>query len=72
MKQYTLRFTTDTAQPQDIVPIYFMHSIKHPFCPLPGCWCHTDQKEIAKLLTHIEQGEMTLQEAASFADGRTI
>ena len=72
MEAFTLRFTTDTASPQDIVPIYFVHSIEHPFCPVPSCWCHTDQTRIAQLLEHIKEGEMTLQEAAMFADGRTV
>lgn len=72
MDAFILRYATDTSSPQDIVPIYFMHSMDNPFCPIPGCWCHRNQKEIAKLLEHIEQGEMTLREAADFAEGRTV
>lgn len=72
MDAYVLRYQSDTAHPQDIVPIYFIHSIDHPFCPIPSCECHRDQMRIAKLLTHIENGVMTLQEAANFADGRTV
>ncbi len=72
MDQFILRFTTDTAHPQEIVPIYLIHTIENPFCPVPGCWCHTDQARIAKLLEAINNGEMTLREAANFADGRTV
>lgn len=72
MDAFRLRYTTDTAYSQDIVPIYFIHSIDHPFCPIPSCWCHTDQARIAELLRHIENGVMTLREAADFADGRTV
>jgi len=72
MEQFTLRYSTDTAHPQDIVPIYFIHTIDRPFCPLPSCQCHTNQGKIAKFLRHIRDGEMTLREAADFADGRTI
>ena len=71
MDAFALRYNSDTAHPQDIVPIYFVHSIENPFCPLPGCWCHTDQEKIAQLLEHISNGLMTLREAADFADGRT-
>lgn len=72
MEPFNLRYQTDTAQPQDIVPIYFMHSVENPFCPLPGCWCHTDQEKIAAVLEHIKNGVMTLREAADFADGKTV
>jgi hypothetical protein len=72
MQPFTLRVLTDTAHPQDIVPIYLMHSFENPFCPIPSCWCHTDQEKIAALLEHIKNGVMTLQEAALFADGRTV
>ncbi len=72
MDQFTLRIPTDTACPQDIIPIYLMHTLENPFCPLPSCWCHTDQARIAVLLEAINNGEMTLREAANFADGRTV
>ena len=72
MDQFTLRFPTDTAHPQEIVPIYLIHTMENPFCPVPSCWCHTNQEQIAMLLEHIKAGVMTLQEAASFADGRTV
>lgn len=62
----------DTAHPQDIVPIYVYHTQENPFCPLPGCWCHTNQQEIAKLLNQIKDGVLTLREAADFADGRLV
>lgn len=68
----SVRGITDTSHPVDLVPIYFMHTIDAPFCPLPGCWCHTDQEQIAPLLQHIADGEMTLQEAANFAEGKTV
>lgn len=69
---FALRTATDTAYPYDIVPIYLVHTVDNPFCPLPGCWCHTDQERIALLLEAIKEGEMTLREAADFADGRTV
>ena len=67
-----LRIETDTTYPYDIVPIYLIHTLENPFCPLPGCWCHTDQARIAPLLEHVRNGIMTLHEAANFADGRTV
>lgn len=70
MEAYIRRFTEHSTA--EIVPIFFIHTVEMPFCPIPGCWCHRNQEEIAKLLEHIEQGEMTLREAADFAEGRTI
>lgn len=67
-----VRALSDSAPPVDLVPIYLVHSVDAPFCPLPGCWCHANQEEIAKLLEHIREGVMTLREAAAFADGRTV
>ena len=72
MDAFVLRYQSDTAHPQDIVPIYFMHSIDNPFCPIPDCWCHTDQARIAQLLQHVGNGVMTLREAADFAEGKTV
>jgi hypothetical protein len=72
MDAFVLRYATDTAHPHDIVPIYFIHGIDNPFCPLPDCACHSNQEQIAKLLDYIRQGAMTLREAADFADGRTV
>jgi len=70
MDAYKLRYgETSTSE---IVPIYFIHSIDSPFCPIPGCWCHGNQEEIAKLLDQIADGLLTLREAADFADGRTV
>ena len=67
-----LRVPTDTAHPQEIVPIYLIHTLEHPFCPLPGCWCRTDQTRIALILEAIEQGEFNFQEADHFVEGKTL
>lgn len=72
MEHQNLYPPSDTAHPQQIVPVFPIHTIDEPFCPLPDCWCHTNQAEIAKLLDHIRNGVMTLCEAANFADGRTV
>ncbi len=67
-----VRVPTDTAHPQEIVPIYLIHTLENPFCSLPGCWCHTDQARITPLLEAIKHGEMTLQETVNFVEGRTV
>jgi len=67
-----LRIETDATYPYDIVPIYLIHTLENPFCPLPGCWCHTDQERIAPLLEQIKEGVLTLREAVDFVDGRLV
>ena len=69
---FTLRVESDTAHPQDAVPIYLFHTVDNPFCPLPGCWCHTDQERIAPLLDQIKAGVLTLREAADFTEGKLV
>jgi len=69
---FALQSATDTTYPQAVVPIYPIHTPESPFCPLPGCWCHTDQQKIAKLLEQIKEGVLTLREAADFADGKLV
>lgn len=57
---------TDTATPQKPIPIFYIHSAEHPFCRDPECECHKYQREVAKLLGFINDGIMTLREAADF------
>ena len=61
---------TETTCP--FVPVYLIHTLEHPFCPLPWCACHTNQQEIAKLLGQIAEGVLTLREAADFAEGKLV
>jgi hypothetical protein len=72
MEAFVLCYQSDTAHPQDIVPIYLVHSMERPFCQLPSCWCHTDQGNIATLLGYIQSGVMILRDAADFSDGRMV
>ena len=54
------------------IPVYQIHTLENPFCPLPGCGCHTNQQEIARLLEQVREGLLTLREAADFAEGRLV
>jgi hypothetical protein len=68
----TIPFETDTSTPRSVVPIYFVHTPEQPFCSNTHCECHRDQAHIASLVAAIQQGEMTLREAADFADGKGL
>lgn len=64
--QPVFSLVTDTAMPQKPIPIYFIHSLQHPYCRNTECECHRQQREVAKLLGLINDGIMTLREAADF------
>jgi hypothetical protein len=66
MERPVLRYLTDTAHPQTIVPIYFVHSITQPCCSQPGCWCRASQPAIARLFGQISKGELQVRPAADF------
>ena len=59
---------TDTASPQQHIPIYFIHSLEHPFCRDHTCQCHSRQQEVKRLLGNILEGNLTLREAANLID----
>ena len=63
----TLSFVTDTTRPHEVVPVFLIHTIEHPFCSNPGCICHLNHVVVAALLTVIQRGEMTLHDTAHFA-----
>jgi hypothetical protein len=63
---------TDTATPQKPIPIYFVHSVQQPYCRNTACECHAHQREVARLLELINDGIMTLREAADFINGGQV
>ncbi|HLI68707.1 MAG TPA: hypothetical protein VKV19_03015 [Ktedonobacteraceae bacterium] len=64
-----LRYTSDTAHPQDIVPIYFIHSITQPLCDRPGCWCQAHKLRVVELLAGLFTNELVVAAAATFDEG---
>lgn len=55
---------TDTASPRTPLPIYYIHSVAHPFCSYPLCICHRSLREVVKLLGFNAEGIVSLQEAS--------
>lgn len=55
---------SDTTSPNLQVPIYFIHSLRRPFCTNPRCKCQWQQFEVRRLLASTVEGNMTLKEAA--------
>ena len=61
---------TDTASPEQRIPIYYFHSFEQPYCPDPACRCHWMQQEVKNLLRNIVEGIYTLREAANLIDDK--
>ena len=59
---------TDTAHPQQSIPVYYVHSLEQPFCKDATCQCHWKQQEVLRLLGSILEGELSLREAANLID----
>jgi hypothetical protein len=61
----------DTAAPQAAIPIYYIHSLARPFCPLPGCWYKKSKQEVTALMQEIRNGEMTVLPAAPLLNNQS-
>ena len=68
MDAFHVRCETDTAHPQDIVPIYPIHCITQPFCSDRLCWCHGNRQRVIELLAALQLHELVLTDAASLND----
>jgi hypothetical protein len=50
-----------------------LHTEEHPFCSSdPTCPCHEDPERIAAVAEAVARGELTPDEATSFASGKLI
>jgi hypothetical protein len=68
----TVRLDNDTEAPRMLIPIYYIHSLEHPFCRDFACECHLHQRQIAHLLGLVYEGELTLREALYSEEGKTL
>src|SRR5260370_25450742 len=68
LEQYRPVFsmTTDTATPQQPIPIYFIHSLEQPYCRNRYCQCHSTQRELERSLRLIAARIVTLGDAPVF------
>jgi len=56
---------TDTATARSPIPIYYIHSLTHPFCGNALCACHCRSRDIARLFGYLTEGVVTLRSAAT-------
>ena len=65
-----VREETDTATPRTMIPIYYFHDLRHPFCQNSACACQQRRSEAARLLGLVFESILRLQEAATLIDGK--
>ena len=51
---------TDTRTPQTLVPIYYIHDIRTPFCTRPHCFCQQGRQAVTTLYREIVKGDVLL------------
>ena len=56
---------TDTATAPSPIPIYYIHSLTHPFCGNVFSACHRKSRDIARLFGYLTEGVVTLRAAAA-------
>jgi hypothetical protein len=61
-EQHTLPFPTDTATPQTLIPIFYLHEGEHPFCLQPRCICHVNEARLKELLQGVLDRTLKLRE----------
>jgi hypothetical protein len=65
-----LRQETDTAHPQPLIPIFYIHDFPTPFCTNPLCFCQRSKHDATRLFGEIEKGTFFLLNAAPLMDER--
>jgi hypothetical protein len=56
---------TDTATPRTPIPVYYIHTLTHPFCSNTLCACHRNMQDVTRLLGGLVEGTLLLHDAAS-------
>ncbi len=69
-RPFSLRQETDTAHPQPLISIFYIHGFPAPFCTDPWCFCQRSKYEAATLFGDIEKGTFFLLSAAPLMEGR--
>jgi len=62
---------TETAHLRTPVPIFYIHSLRHPYCNKPLCPCQRQRHEAARLIGLVAEGDLLLADAALLMDERT-
>lgn len=61
---------TETATPRTPIPIFSIHSLKHPYCKKPSCPCQRHRHEALRLMGSVADGQLLLADAALLIEER--
>jgi hypothetical protein len=61
---------TETAHPRTPIPIFYIHSLRHPYCKKPLCPCQRQRREAASLMGYVADSQLLLADAALLIDER--
>src|SRR5229473_8279335 len=63
---------TETAHPRTPIPIFYIHSLKHPYCKKPLCPCQRQRHEAIRLMGYVADDQLLLADAALLMEERAI
>ena len=61
---------SETSTMRTPIPIYYIHSLRHPYCKKPLCPCQRQRHEAARLMGFVAEGDLLLADAALLMDER--
>ncbi len=61
---------SDTAHPQPHIPIFYIHSLRHPFCKNLLCPCQHQRQEAAQFIGLVAEGRFLFADAPLLMDER--
>ena len=60
----------ETTTPRPPIPIFYIHSLKHPYCKKPSCPCQHHRHEALRLMGSVADGQVLLADAALLMEER--
>jgi hypothetical protein len=63
---------TETAHPRSPIPIFYIHSLRKPYCHNPLCPCQRQRHEAMRLMGYVADGQLLLADAAVLVEERVV
>src|SRR6266699_1224591 len=54
---------TETTHPRTPIPIFYIHSLRHPYCKKPLCPCQRQRHEAVRLMGLVAEDDLLLADA---------
>ena len=63
---------SETATMRTPIPIYYIHSLKKPYCNNALCPCQRQRREAIRLMGYVADGQLLLADAALLMEERAV